>query len=173
MRRILIENCELDPKECSFGFPWKYDSNCFGFMFPTELVNASEINETDYGEEIESLIIGCDLEDYSFIASMGNLKQLYIYSGKNIRDISFVKGLTKLTHLYIADSHVESLEPLKELITEQKQLLDKETDLKKRLLNMPIKAICIESDVELDGNQLLEPGTYISELIINHRRIKR
>jgi hypothetical protein len=140
-------------------------------MFPTELVNASEVNEIDY-KEIESLIIGCNLEDYSFIANMENLKQLYIYAGKNIRDISFVKGLTKLTHLYIADSRVDALESLRELIAEQKRLYDEEKDIKKRLLNMPLKAICIESDVELDGKLLLEPGLHISEVIINIKGLR-
>jgi hypothetical protein len=167
MRRILIENSEVDPKQSSYGFPWKYDSTCYGFMSPDELVIASKISEITY-EEVESLIIGCDLEDYSFIADMVNLKQLYIYTGKNIRDISFVKSLTKLTHLYISDSHVDSLEALKELLTEQKRLFDEEKKIKKCcFFNM--KAICVESDEELDGNILLEPGAYISELIINHR----
>jgi hypothetical protein len=167
MRRILVENENPNLKECSFGLPWENDSTCYGFMRPDEVVSASKINEINH-EEVESLIIGCDLEDYSFIADMVNLKQLYIYTGTNIRDVSFVKSLTKLTHLYIADSHVDSLDALKELLKEQKRLFDEEKKIKKWcFFNM--KAICVESDEELDGNILQEPGAYISELIINHK----
>lgn len=44
----------------------------------------AEVDEIDYEEEIESLLIDYGLDDYSFIASMGNLRQLYIFIQERI-----------------------------------------------------------------------------------------
>lgn len=172
MRRILIENGEVDVKDCVYGFPWKYDATCFNFKAPNEIVQASEIEKIDYWDEITTLVIGCDLDDYSFIANMVNLYQLYIYTGHNIKNISFIKGLINLSHLYIDDSCVESLDDLKKLIVEKKRLFDEETNIYKRL-SMGMDAICINSKYSLDGQELWEPGTFISELIINRKRVKK
>ena len=172
MRRILIEDDEVDVKKCCYGFPWRYDATCFNFKAPNEIVQASEIEKIDCWDEITTLVIGCDLDDYSFIANMVNLEQLYIYTGHNIKDVSFVKGLINLLHLYIEDSCVESLDALKELIAEKKRLFDEETNMYKRL-SMGMDAICINSKYNLDDQELWEPGAFISELIINRKRVKK
>ena len=170
MRHILIEKANIDPKSCSFGFPWKHDSICYNFRMPEECVPAESITEIANKNEIESLVIGCDLPDYSFIEDMVNLKQLYIYSGENIHSLGFIKKLNCLTQLYIADSRIEDLNPLIELIKERKRLFDLEEDMHKRLF-MLIEGICINSDKKLDGKLLTEQHIYISEIIINQSRI--
>ena len=170
MRKILIEKENADPKTCSFGFPWKHDSICYNFNMPDECVSADNVAEITAPENIGTLVIGCDLTDYSFIASMTNLNQLYIYSSANITSLDFVKKLNKLRQLYITDSHIASLDPLVELIKERKRAFDAETDVSKRLFMM-IDGICINSDKELDGKVLKEPGFYITEIIVNHKRV--
>lgn len=85
-----------------------------------------------------------------------------------MQDISFLKNLSCLSHLYIADSHIESLDTLKELIIEQKKQFDAEKDMHKKLF-MTIDAICVNSSNELDGKELLEPGAYITEVIVNYK----
>ena len=100
---------------------------------------------------------------------MDNLRQLYIYTGKNLNDISFVKSLYRLSHLYISESNIDSLKVLKELVTEQKRRFDNEKDFHKRLF-MIIDAVCVNSENELDGSELLETGAYISEVIINRKK---
>ena len=170
MRRILIEKENIDPKSCSFGFPWKHDSICYNFRMPEECVTADSIGELVNKDDIEILVIGCDLSDYSFIEDMVNLKQLYIYSGANIHSIDFISKLNRLSQLYIVDSHIETLNPVIELIKERKRLFDLETDIHKRL-SMMIEGICINSDKELDGKSLKKQNFYISEIIINNSGI--
>ena len=170
MRRILIEKENIDPKSCSFGFPWKHDSICYNFCMPEECVTADSIRELVNKDNIEILVIGCDLSDYSFIEDMVNLKQLYIYSGANIYSLEFISKLNRLSQLYVADSRIESLNPVIELIKERKKLFDSENDIQKRLFMM-IEGICINSDKELDGKSLKKQNFYISEIIINNSRI--
>lgn len=172
MRRIMIEKNNVDIKNYSLGCPWRYDATAYNFKFPEEVVSVSDIEKIDYWEDIQSLVIGCDLDNYDFIAKMTNLRQLYIYTGKNLQDISFLKNLSSLSHLYIADSHIESLNALKELITDQKRQFDAEKDFHKKLF-MVIDAVCVNSSYELDGNELLEPGAYITEVIVNHKNYVR
>ena len=136
MRKILIEKEKTDPKTCSFGFPWKHDSICYNFNMPDECVTAEEITRIEAPEDVGTLVIGCDLTDYSFIETMSSLNQLYIYSGANLNSLDFVKNLNRLTQLYIADSHTASLDPLVELIKERKRAFDAETDVSKRLFMM-------------------------------------
>ena len=170
MRRILIEKENIDPKSCSFGFPWKHDSICYNFRMPEECVTADSIAENVNKDDIETLVIGCDLSDYSFIEDMVNLKQLYIYSGANIYSLEFISKLNRLSQLYIAESQIETLNPVVELIKERKRLFDLEKDIHKRLFIM-IEGICINSDKELDGKLLKKQNFYISEIIINNSRI--
>ena len=59
---------------------------------------------------------------------------------------------------------------LVELIKERKRAFDAEADVSKRLFMM-IEGICINSDKELDGKVLKEPGFYITEIIVNHKRV--
>ena len=170
MRRILIEKENIDPKSCSFGFPWKHDSICYNFRMPEECVTADNIGELVNKDDIEILVIGCDLSDYSFIEDMVNLKQLYIYSGANIYSLDFISKLNRLSQLYIVDSRIETLNPMIELLKERKRLFDLENDIHKRL-SMMIEGICINSDKKLDGKLLKIQNFYISEIIINNSRI--
>ena len=170
MRRILIEKENIDPKSCSFGFPWKHDSICYNFRMPEECVTADNVGELVNKDDIETLVIGCDLSDHSFIEDMDNLKQLYIYSGANIYSLEFISKLNRLSQLYIAESQIETLNPVVELIKERKRLFDLEKDIHKRLFIM-IEGICINSDKELDGKLLKKQNFYISEIIINNSRI--
>ncbi len=67
MRRILIDKEAVNFNECVFGLPWDHDSACYNFMSvrPDGSIVPSGIGEIDDKGEIESLVIGCDLEDYS------------------------------------------------------------------------------------------------------------
>ncbi len=171
MRKILIDKEMKDPKHCSYGFPWRHDGNCYNFRAPDDFVISDEISSIDDMTDIEGLVIGCDLDDYSFIGKMINLRQLYIYTGENINDIEFVRTLLKLDYLYIEGSHIDSLEPLIELMNEQKRLLNQEEDIMKRI-DMALTGVCISSDKKLDGMLLKEPGRYASEIIVNGKSIR-
>ena len=171
MRKILLDNHQLDPTKCSYGLPWKHDAICFNFRGPEELILADNLDDLGDLSEIETLVIGCELDDYSFIAGMTNLQQLYIYTAANMSSLDFVESLIKLRQMYVANSHVASLESLVKLLSEKKRLLDEQNDIHNRIAYI-IEGICIESDVDLDGKELLTSGVYMSELIINKRHFK-
>lgn len=171
MSRILIDESKIDLKQCAYGFPWDHDSHCYNFKTPTELVLASEVKGINNPLEIETLVIGCDLEDYSFISRMENLKQLYVYAGKNIENLEFIQGLVKLNQLYISESKIQALDDLVELMRKQKLMLDGLKGTKRLLFGFD--AICVNSSKNLNGNVLLEPGLYVSEIIVNHKWIRR
>ena len=172
MRRILIDEKKIKPTECSYGFPWHHDATCFNFKMPKESVSSSEIGEIKNKDDIETLVIGCDLSDYEFIKDMVGLRQLYIYSGSNIRKLDFVRSLNNLSQLYVTNSHVESLEPVVELVKVRRELFNLEEDIHKRLF-MFIEGICIDTDCELDCSSLAEFAGFVSEIIINRKRIKK
>ena len=100
MRHLLIDKYKVDVKNSSYGCPWKYDVTAHNFIFPEESILNSDIETIDYWEDIQSLVIRCDIDNYDFISKMINLRQLYIYTGKNLNNISFVKKLNKLSHIY-------------------------------------------------------------------------
>lgn len=170
MRRILIDNHKVDPRECSYGFPWRHDSICYNFKIPEELVMAGEVGNMADKAGVETLVIGCDLDDYGFINDMVNLRQLYIYTGNNLRSTGFFSKLLRLRQLYIKDSHIRSLDGMMNLLKDMKKAFDEERDPVKRLFG-GMEGISIESDCFLDGRQLLTPGLHITELIINKRHI--
>lgn len=166
MRHILIDKEIKDLKNCGYGFPWRHDSTCYNFRMPKEVVTPDEIDGIEDKSDIETLVIACDLPDYRFLEEMTGLRQLYIYSGANIYDLDFTRHLIHLRQLYVAESHVGSLEPLIELVQEKKSLYDLEKDVPKRLF-ISMEGICILSDKELDGTPLKKQGLYIGEVIIN------
>ena len=170
MRRILIEDKEIDPKGCSYGFPWKHDSICFNFRMPEELVLATDIDKIPDMSDIEVVVIGCDLDDYSFLGRMENLEILYIYSGENIKELSFLQGLTNLRQLNIVKSHVENLDALVRLMKEQKKIWDTK-DIGERVV-FGLDAINIESDKPLDGEVLKTPNLYVKEMRLGKKRIR-
>ncbi|MDD6069890.1 MAG: hypothetical protein PUC12_03640 [Clostridiales bacterium] len=171
MRHLLIDNHQLDPTKCSFGLPWKNDAICFNFRGPEEMILADRLDSLGDLSEIETLVIGCELDDYAFIAGMTNLQQLYIYTAANMSSLDFVENLIRLRQMYIANSHVARLDSLFKLLAEKKRLLDEQNDIHNRIAYI-IEGICIESDADLDGKELLTPRLYMSELIINKRHIR-
>ena len=166
MRRILIDNCETDLTQCSFGFPWKHDSICYNFRRPDVFILANDIENIADVADIETVVIGCELENYDFIADMVNLRQLYIYDGRRIVDLQFIEKLLKLQQLYIQDSHVENLEGLVHLIDEKKKYYDQEDEFWEKI-EYGMEGICIMSDGTSNSRkELLAPGLFITEIIV-------
>lgn len=166
MRKILIENTEVKLDGCSYGFPWEHDATCYNFRRPEEIILAQHIHDIENDEDVETLVIGCRLDDYGFIAGMKNLRQLYIYDGSNIYNLAFVEKLVALQQLYIAKAHIDFLEPLVELLKKKKEMFDAEGDYMKKL-DYVMEGIYIESDRgDLDKEILTAPRLYIGEMII-------
>ncbi len=177
MRQILIAEAEAG----SFGLPWKRDSTCFNFKFPKEVVHPDDIDKIAGSSDIDALVIGCDLSDYSFISDMINLTHLYIYSGENITDLSFIENLIHLRQLYVVGTHITSVEPLTKLTAEKSRLLaaarEKDNSPKNRLktsLDYAFDAVCLESDsFDCAPKDLAEDNVLrTDEIIVNGKRMR-
>lgn len=103
-KSILITNRDTNIKNIAFPVPWHSDGDAFNMKIPSVSVNVSNYNNMKWIEtlgnleDITSLFIDCDLEetsDYEFIAKLSNLSQLYIYTAKNLSDISFIQNCIK------------------------------------------------------------------------------
>ncbi len=174
MRQIAITDTEIG----SYGLPWRYDSTCFNFRFPEETVHPDDIDKITDSSDIDALVICCGLSDYSFISDMTNLTHLYIYSGENITDLSFIENLVHLRHLLAAGTHITSVEPLLKLTAEKSRLLAAAREKDDRLrayLDYAFEAVCLQSDrFDCDPNDLAEDNVLrTDEIIVNGKRRRR
>lgn len=166
MKRILIDNKQEDLKKIAYSIPWKSDTVCFNFKHPEIFVLDSEIEELQDEGSVETLVIGCKLVDYSFISKMNNLRQLYIYSGDNIYDLNFIENLVCLQQICICNSHVESIQPIANLIKNKKEKHTNSKEFKEKL-ECDIEGIYIETDrCSVNEEELDFSGIYIGEIKI-------
>ncbi len=173
MRQILIAEAEAG----SFGLPWKNDSTCFNFKFPNETVHPDDIDKIAGSSDIDALVIGCDLPDYSFVSDMIDLTHLYIYSGENITDLSFIEKLVHLRQLYVVGTHITSVEPLFKLTAEKSRLLAVAREKDDRLrayLDYAFDAVCLQSDsFDCAPKDLAEDNVLrTDEIIVNGKRMR-
>lgn len=170
--KILIDDKEV--KDRIYPLPWYSDSVCFNFMSPDRHIYPDEIGTIKSPSYIEALVIACDLNDYDFISRMKNLTQLYIYSGRNVKKLSFLEPLVKLKHLCILDSHIASLDSLKQLI-EMKYKLYKSMPKKEELrwrLTYGFDGIYIMTDAyDSDATELVKEDICTGEIRVNNNLI--
>ncbi len=168
MRRILIAGQKIS----SYGLPWDNDTACYNFRAPDEFICAKDACGIGGRDEIETLVTACELPDYSFVSDMVNLRQLYIYQGGSITDISFIEGLLYLRQLMIDRSHIESLAPLARLIGEKTRLYRAKPDLD-GILKYKFEGIYIQSDkFDCDPREFIDDNTeYTSDFIVNKHRM--
>ncbi len=168
--RLLIDT--EDRKNRMYPLPWSSDGTCFNFKTPTKMIYPNTTIRNP--EKVETLVINCDLSSYDFISQMVNLTQLYIYKGKNILHLSFLKELVKLRQLCVLDSHVASLKSLIELIElkykRYKEMPEEEAFIGR--LTFAFEGVCIQSDAyKGDGRELIKSDICNKDILINENRI--
>lgn len=169
--RILIDDKPIENR--GYFMPWYNDGACFNFKSPDTQIDPEKVNNMDCPLNVTTLVIDCDLQDYSFISQMKNLTQLYIYTATNISDLSFLEGLEKLKQLCILNSHITSLESLKKLIERKYEIYESiSNDEIMEGLKYRFEGICIESDAyDSDGTELIKSGICTDDIRINEHLI--
>lgn len=168
--RILIDEHDRDV----YFLPWSADAICFNFKAPDRFITPGrEMEEIKRPSYVETLVIGCDLSDYSFISRMKNLKQLYIYTGMNLEKLDFFENLVYLQHICIC-CNAASIDPLLKLIEKKyalyKQMPESE-DFKGRLM-YGIDGLFLSSpSYKGDASIFLKSDICRSEIIVNGQRI--
>ena len=173
MRILIDKENRLDK---AYPLPWKSDATCFNFKSPEIVVHPDNIMvEIEKPEQVESLVIACDLKDYSFIEEMTNLTQLYIYSAENIKDLEFLKQLVKIRQLCLGNINVESLDGLVKLIDLKYQKykeIEEINDLEGRL-TYGFEGVYIQSNkYEGNGMELIKPNICRGDMVVNGTRVK-
>ena len=171
MRLLIDTNDDINRM---YMLPWSNGSTCFNFKAPERHVFPNKISEIKRPSFVETLVIACDLDDYSFISRMKNLTQLYIYSGNNLFELSFLENLAHLNHLCVLNSHVKSLNSLIKLIDLKCKLYDSASvkEKMKAQFAYEFEGICIETDAyDSDGTELLRKNIVRDDVRVNHHII--
>ena len=120
---------EKESKPSSYGIPWRNDSEAYNMMSykPNKVIKIEGSWRDELMKEsnkINSLFINSDLEeqDYEMIRSMKNLKAIYMYTAKNLKDLSFINDLLELRHLMICHSDISDLTAIS--VINKKQNID-------------------------------------------------
>ena len=120
MRNILISKPGTKLNNECYPLPWRYDGTCFNFRGPDTLVCDNELDTIGDPLDVQELVIRSDLKDYSFISEMKNLKRLYIYKGKRVKDLRFLENLVRLRQILVAYSQVTSVDSINKLFENKK-----------------------------------------------------
>ncbi len=170
--RILIDDKEV--KDRAYPLPWYSGAVCFNFKCPDRSVYPNKIKDIKRPSYVETLVIACNLDDYSFISRMKNLTQLYIYDGANITDLSFLKNLLKLRHLCVMGSHITTLEHLRELIERKYEIYKRSTEDEELQVRLTygFEGICIMTDAyDSDATELIKDGISRDDIRVNQHLI--
>lgn len=166
MRHILVLNeTGLHPQEMPFTLPWQEDAHALNFRSPQEILSVNAFYSIKNPLDVESLIIVEGLLDYACLVKFVNLRELYIYNGRALEYVSFVREMKYLSQLYIKESSITNLSPLKTLLDTKERLIDEAPTYAEKYRYM-MDGIAINSIKEIDGRALTKSPA-ISEVIIN------
>ncbi len=118
-----------DPEYCFLGItadgekcrtipaPWDSTVACMNMKLPDVFLSPEEIRDPKILQMLEqikvrSVFIFVPLDEYTFLAGFHALCQLYIFFGKNLKDLSFLEGKDSLYQLYIEDADLEDISAL-------------------------------------------------------------
>ena len=168
--RILIDNHNRDIYE----LPWSSDATCFNFKAPDKWITpGTEKDQIKRPSYVETLVIGCELDDYSFVSRMKNLNQLYIYDGMNLETLDFLENLVYLQQICIC-CNTKSVDPLLRLIEKKYALykqMPEEEDFKGRLMYGIDGLFLFAPSYKGDVSIFLKSDICRSDIIINNQRI--
>ncbi len=103
--------------------PWERTVSAFNMRPPQLTVSAADLSDGTVKGLLEKCrVVGCyvfeELDDYSFIEGLGDIRDLFILRGGKIKDLSFVRRLKDLFMLYLEDASLPDLRPLVDVCNE-------------------------------------------------------
>lgn len=130
-----------------YSFPWRSDATCYNFHVPEIMVPDDRIEEmiTD-PLEVETLVVTADLEDYSFISKMKNLKQLYLYNAYHLENLFAFEKLVKLRQLMIMHGGILCMDSIDSLLVNKKKALDASKKDIRALITYGMEGMYIHAD---------------------------
>ncbi len=97
--------------------PWERTGNAFNMKIPKLYIAKDDLNDEALMERLRRLeVIGMyiysALDDYSFISSFPHIRDLNIYNGVGIKELSFLESLECCRMLSIRHAELPDLEPI-------------------------------------------------------------
>lgn len=107
--------------------PWERTVSAFNMKTPNVTLAASDLSDKAVLETLgKCTILGCyifaPLKDYSFISGLKDLRDLFILHAENMKDLTFLRGLSDLFMFYLQDAVLLDLEPLAEAFSAGEQI---------------------------------------------------
>jgi hypothetical protein len=100
------------------GFvPWVRTASAFNMKTPDLTISVRDLKD----EKVTGLlkicrVTGCyiyeGLDDYSFIGEFGDIRDLHILHGENLKDLTFLRQLKELFMFYLEDASLPDIRPL-------------------------------------------------------------
>ena len=98
----------------SIRVPWKHDVNAYNMKTPDLWLSAREVSDPAVAESLSRCrVVGCyclaPLDSYAFLENFPHLRDLRIFKGENLRDLSFMKGMGEWFQLHVEDAALEDI----------------------------------------------------------------
>ena len=106
-----------DSRVGAIPVPWEMTAHAYNMKIPDVFIAPEDLNDKDLMDKIKSFhVVGCyiftQLDDYSFIAELSDMRDVYIIDGVNVKDLSFLSNLKDWRMLHLERAHLKDLKPI-------------------------------------------------------------
>lgn len=136
--------------------PWEKTAHAFNMKITDVYITLEDLSDKELVDKIKSFhVVRCyvfaTLDDYSFIAGLKEVRDIYIANGAGLVDLSFLSELGEWRMLHVARAHLKDLDPV----------------LESSKIDRMFPAFCLSfADCTVDDVTALYEMKHISELII-------
>ena len=111
---ISIGITENGQRLSAFNIPWEQTAHAFNMKIPDVFLSPEDLKDEKLMEQIRSFhVVGCyvltPIDDYSFIAGLPELFDIYLANATKLGDLSFLSGLGEWSMLHISGAHLQDL----------------------------------------------------------------
>ena len=116
---ISIGITENGQRLSAFNIPWEQTAHAFNMKIPDVFLSPEDLKDEKLMEQIRSFhVVGCyvltPIDDYSFIAGLPELFDIYLANATKLGDLSFLSGLGEWSMLHISGAHLQDLNAIAE-----------------------------------------------------------
>ena len=107
--------------------PWERTASAYNMKIPKITIASGDLQDPEVMDDLKKCrLIGLycftPLDSYDFIAEFPTLRDLFICHGDNICSLSFARGLSELTMIYLENARLDDLQPLIDNFNEKREL---------------------------------------------------
>ena len=116
---ISIGVTENGQRISAFNIPWEQTAHAFNMKIPDVFLAPEDLKDEKLMNQIRSFhVVGCyvltPIDDYSFIAGLPELFDIYLANATKLKNLSFLSGLGEWSMLHISGAHLQDLNAIAE-----------------------------------------------------------